>query len=362
MPKITDIYERICSWENLLAAYYSAAKGKWDRREVAAFSARLEENLIEIQNELIWRTYEVGRYREFYIYEPKKRLIMALSFRDRVVQWAVYRQLNPLLDRQFYEHSYGCRVGKGRVKAADQLQKWVDLAGRKPVRWYFLKVDIAKYFYRVSHEVLMRILRDKVDDEGLLWLMDTIINCEHTAFGLPSGFSPDEVSPGERLFDRGMPIGNLTSQLLANLYLDRLDKFIKHELREHCAIRYMDDVIILSGSRERLAGDLARIERFLADELRLKLNRKTQINTVRHGIEFVGYRIRPGRRKLKRKSLRKMLARIRHIEKEYAAGAIGFRDVNATMQSYFGDMRHYDSGGIRAKLAGSVVFRRREIV
>ena len=358
MAKITNLYERICSWENLLAAYYSAAARKWDRREVAAFSANLEENLIEIQNELIWRTYKVGRYREFFVYEPKKRLIMALSFKDRVVQWAIYRQLNPLIDRQFYEHSYGCRVGKGRVKAANQLQAWIDMVDRRPGPWYFLKLDVSKYFYRVSHEVLMRILRSKIDDEGTLWLMETIINCEHTAFGLPAGFSPDEVEPGERLFDRGMPIGNLTSQMLANICLDQLDQFIKHELREHFDIRYMDDDIILSDDRDRLVADLDAIRNFLSEELLLDLNDKTQINTIRHGVEFVGYRIRPGHRKLKRKSLRKMKARIAYIEKEYAAGLIDVEGVNATMQSYFGDMKHFDSDGIRTKLTDSTVFQR----
>ena len=105
MAKITGIYERVYSWENLLESFYSAASRKWNRREVALFAANLEENLIEIQNELMHKTYEVGRYREFFVYEPKKRLVMALSFRDRVVQWAIYRQLNPIIDKQFIEHS-----------------------------------------------------------------------------------------------------------------------------------------------------------------------------------------------------------------------------------------------------------------
>jgi hypothetical protein len=188
--------------------------------------------------------------------------------------------------------------------------------------------------------------------------MDTIINCEHTAFGLPAGFSPDEVEPGERLFDRGMPIGNLTSQMLANICLDQLDQFVKHELKEHFDVRYMDDDIILSNDRDRLVYDWDRIEEFLRDELRLDLNEKTQINTIRHGVEFVGYRIKPGHRKLKRKSLRKMKARISHIEKEYAAGEIDVEDVNATMQSYFGDMKHFDSKGLRKKLTDNTVFQR----
>ena len=155
-----------------------------------------------------------------------------------------------------------------------------------------------------------------------------------------------------------MPIGNLTSQMLANICLDQLDQFIKHELREHFDVRYMDDDIILSDDRDRLVADYYAIRDFLGEELLLDLNDKTQINTIRHGVEFVGYRIRPGHRKLKRKSLRKMKARIAHIEKEYAAGEIDVENVNATMQSYFGDMKHYDSDGIRTKLTNNTVFQR----
>lgn len=112
MEQCKNMFEKIYAWENLLDAYHHAASEKWFRDDVAAFSAHLGENLTDIQNSLIWKTYTVGRYREFYVYEPKKRLVMALNFRDRVVQWAIYLQLNPLLDNQFIYHSYGCRVGK----------------------------------------------------------------------------------------------------------------------------------------------------------------------------------------------------------------------------------------------------------
>lgn len=132
-----SLLERIYSWENLLNAYHEAANEKWYRSDVLAFSARLEENLIEIQNSLIWHTYKVGRYREFYVSEPKRRLIMALSFPDRVVQWAVYLQVNKELDNGMIYHSYGCRVGKGTTRAADRLQYWATLVDRKPGPSYF---------------------------------------------------------------------------------------------------------------------------------------------------------------------------------------------------------------------------------
>lgn len=127
-----SLLERIYSWENLLDAYHEAASEKWYRNDVTAFAANLEENLISIQNDLIWHTYKVGRYRQFYVHEPKKRLVMALGFRDRVVQWAIYLQTNQHLDNGMIYHSYGCRVGKGTTRAADRLQYWCTLVDRKP--------------------------------------------------------------------------------------------------------------------------------------------------------------------------------------------------------------------------------------
>ena len=163
-----SLLERIYSWENLLNAYHEAASEKWYRGDVVAFSANLEENLIDIQNALMWHTYTVGRYRQFYVSEPKRRLIMALGFRDRVVQWAIYLQVNQELDNGMIYHSYGCRVGKGTTRAADRLQYWSEQVDRKPgPRWHYLKLDISKYFYRVDHEVLLGILARKYPGEAV---------------------------------------------------------------------------------------------------------------------------------------------------------------------------------------------------
>lgn len=344
-----SLLERIYSWENLLNAYHEAASEKWYRGDVLDFSARLEENLIEIQNSLIWRTYKVGRYREFYVSEPKRRLIMALSFPDRVVQWAIYLQVNKELDNGMIYHSYGCRVGKGTTRAADRLQYWATLVDRKPgPSWHYLKLDISKYFYRVNHEVLLGILRRKYPDEdGFLWLMETIINCDHTPFGLPPGKTADEVPPSERLFEVGMPIGNLTSQMLANVCLNELDQYIKHELKAHFHVRYVDDMVLLHPSAAVLNVWRVKIEDYLNNVLRLELNGKTTIGLVKHGITFVGCRIFPGYRKPTKQSVKKMKARMRYIAKEYEAGLIDFDAVDATMQSYFGMLSHCSTHGLQ---------------
>jgi len=360
VAKITDIYDKICSWENLYKAYENAARGKWYRDDVVRFSANLEEELINLQNHLIYQTYKVGRYREFYVYEPKKRLIMALDFRDRVVQWAIYQQLEPLFDKQFIYDSYGCRKGKGTHRAADRLQYWIRAVSRKPEDWYYLKLDISKYFYRVDHECLMRILRSKIDDERLLWLLKTIIDCEHTAFGLPLGVDPDQCKPEDRLYTVGMPIGNLTSQLFANIYLNELDQYAKHELKLRYYIRYMDDIIILHPDKKYLASVKDDLEIFLNEKLRLNLNKKTAIRKVKTGIEFVGFRIFPTHRKLKKKSLRKMKSRLKYLAKQYQKGNVGFETVHSSVMSYFGTMKHFNSYGLRRYLSRKIKFQKGE--
>lgn len=357
-----SLLERIYSWENLLDAYHEAASEKWYRNDVTAFAANLEENLISIQNDLIWHTYKVGRYRQFYVHEPKKRLVMALGFRDRVVQWAIYLQTNQYLDNGMIYHSYGCRVGKGTTRAADRLQYWCTLVDRKPGKWYYLKLDVSKYFYRVDHRVLLDILRRKFPNEdGYLWLMETIINCDHTPFGLPPGKSADEIPPSERLFEVGMPIGNLTSQLLANVCLNELDQYIKHELKAHFYDRYMDDMALLYPDAATLNRWRAAIEKYLNEVLHLELNSKTTIGLVKRGITFVGCRIYPGYRKPTAQSVKKMKARMRYIAKEYKAGLIDFDAVDATMQSYFGLMGHCSTHGLQKWIEKNIIFKRKEM-
>lgn len=356
--KAPSLLERIYSWDNLMEAYHEAGRGKWYRGDVTSFSANLEENLISIQNDLIWRTYKVGRYREFYVQEPKKRLVMALSFRDRVVQWAIYRQINDELDNCMIFHSYGCRVGKGTTRAADKLQDWCTLVGRKQQPWYYLKLDISKYFYRVDHTVLLGIMERKYPDEdGFLWLMREIVNCDHTPFGLPPGKNADEVPPSERLFEVGMPIGNLTSQLLANVCLNELDQYIKHELQVHYYIHYMDDMVLLHPDPKVLNEWRVLIETYLNNVLRLELNSKTAIGLVKKGVTFVGCRIFPGYRKMTAKSVKKMKKRMQYIAKEYQAGLIDFDAVNATMQSYFGLMGHCATHGLQKWIEQNIVFK-----
>lgn len=350
MKTIKNLYAGIYDFENLYIAWELARKGKRYREEVLEFTNNLEENLINIQNHLIYETYEVGKYRPFYVYEPKKRLIMALPFRDRVVQWAVYRKLYPILDKQLIFDSYACRIGKGTHAAADRLQYWLRQTERREERYYYLKLDISKYFYRVDHEVLINILKKKIKDEQLLKLLERIINSEDTKFGLPAGMEADQVPVNERLADVGMPIGNLTSQMFANLYLNELDQYAKHNLKLHYYIRYMDDVIILHKDKKYLSEVKEEVERYLKEELHLDLNNKTAIRPASMGIDFVGFRIWATHRKLKKKTARKIKARIKYLVKELNEGKEVKGTLEKSIASYKGTLKHCDSYGFREGL------------
>jgi retron-type reverse transcriptase len=350
MKTLRNMYQQIYDFDNLYAAYLEARKCKRYRQDVLRYSMNLEEGLIQLQNELIYKSYKVGKYREFYVVEPKKRLIMALQFKDRIVQWAVYRQLNPFFDKQFIYDSYGCRVGKGTHNAANRVQYWMKQVSRRSEPYYYLKLDISKYFYRVDHEILMSILRRKIQDEDLLWLLSTIINSETMAFGLPAGINPADCPREDRIFDKGMPIGNLTSQMFANLYLNELDQYAKNELRLHYYIRYMDDVIILHKDKAYLHEVKELIENFLDEQLKLDLNSKTTIRPIKDGIEFVGFRIWPTHRKLKKATAKKIKSRIRYLIKAVDEGAELPEALAKSVSSYKGILEHFNSYGYRKRL------------
>mgnify|MGYP000021335147 FL=1 len=350
MQSIKNIYEKIYDFENLHKAWEEARKGKRYRDDVLIFNRNYEEQLINIQNHLIYETYEVGKYHTFYVYEPKKRLIMSLPFKDRIVQWAIYRQLFPLYEKTFIFDSYACRKGKGTHKAADRLQYWLRQTERKPERYYYLKMDISKYFYRVDHDILLKILARRIKDQRLLNLLEKIINCESMNFGLPPGKEPDEVEVSDRLGNKGMPIGNLTSQMFANIYLNEVDQYAKHELGLHYYIRYMDDIIILHHDKKYLAEVKELLRAFLSDELRLDLNNKTAIRPCSMGVDFVGFRIWSTHRRLKKKTAVKIKRNLKNQIAKVKTGEERKDRLDRSVASYRGILSHFDSYGLRQSL------------
>ncbi len=344
--------------ENLTLAFQDASRTRRYNKDVLIFGYDEWTNLKELREEIYAGTYHIEKYYMFYVYEPKRRLIMSIRFRHRVVQWAIYRVLNPLFTRSYIRDTYGCIDGRGSVAAMKRLRYWLEDACRGAGSWYFLKLDISKYFYRVSHRVLKRILRKKISDQRLLDLLDGIIDCPHTPFGLPPGKSPGEVEPEEMLFDVGMPIGNLLSQTFANLYLDALDQYAKRTLGIRYYIRYMDDVIILADSKEKLRTWKDLLTDFLSSELELDLNRKTCIRPIGQGIEFVGYRIWGDRAVLRKRTSLKIKRSLKGIAKKYREYEIDLQDVTQSLASYLGMMEHCDSDALREKILDEFILQR----
>ena len=225
-------------------------------------------------------------------------------------------------------------------------------------RFYYLKLDIAKYFYRVDHEILIYILHRRIKDKPLNDLLSLIINSEETRFGLPVGVDPDLCDPNDRLIDVGMPIGNLTSQMFANIYLHELDLFAKHEIGLHYYIRYMDDIIILHTDKKHLAVVKDDIESFLCDKLRLQLNQKTAIRPCSMGIEFVGYRMWATHKKLKKKTALKIKRDIKKIKAARESGKITQDSFDRRIESYKGIFQYCNSYSFRQGL--NKLFKRKK--
>ena len=342
-------FERMVNFLKLYEAHLNAERGKRSRQDVALYKYALEDNLLNTRDELLAGTYEVGEYHRFFVHEPKKRLVMSLRYRDRVVQWAIYQRLMPFYDKMFINDSYACRIGKGSHAASNRLQYWLRQVHRKPGKWYYLKLDISKYFYRVDHEVLIRILRRRIRDEKLMRLLEKIINGREP-FGLPPGRSPEDVPPEEWLNTVGMPIGNLTSQLFANIYLNELDQYCKHVLRIHYFVRYQDDTIILSNSKKQLREWKEQIRIFLKEELHLDLNNKTAIRPVDGGIDFVGFRTWGDHKRIKKSTAKRMKRGVKHLTIQLAKGEISRAKFERCMASYSGLIQQAHAEHFKNKL------------
>jgi retron-type reverse transcriptase len=316
---------------NVQKAYNKARKCKRHRKDVLIFTKDKEENLDKVREDIINLAYEPSKYHYFKVYEPKERQIMALPFYDRVVQHAINNVLEPIFDKRFISQSYACRKGKGMHAASDTLKEWLYEWNKyhqdQPL--YAIKADIHHYFQSIDHAVLKTEIRKVIKDAGVLALLDRII--DH------NGNMPDGV---------GIPVGNLTSQLFANIYLDALDQFIKHELGVEAYIRYMDDFVILSPDKEQLRSWLARIEQFLREELKLEFNPKTTILAAKNGIDFVGYKHRATHRKVRKDSIK----RIKRTIKKCESGKITKEQLQKSIQSWTGHAGHADSYNLRKKI------------
>lgn len=342
------------SLHHLIEAYLDCRRTKRNSASALAFEQDLERNLVELHDELAGGHYRPGRSICFVITRPKPREVWAAAFRDRIVHHLLYRRVAPAIEASFIADSCACIPGRGTLYAARRLEAKIRSASENWSRplWY-LKADIANFFVSIDKHILDELLAARIRDPWWLALARLVLwhdpRIDVDVRGDPRRLAL--VPPHKRLVnqsvDFGLPIGNLSSQFFANVYLDVLDRFVKHELRARHYIRYVDDLVLLHESPQQLNAWHAAIASFLPARLGLELNpRKTILQPVTRGVDFVGQVIRPWRRTIRRRTFHESLARV---------GALDPEDVHQSANSYFGLLRQAShSHGDRARMANLV--------
>lgn len=310
------LYQKIISIEHLFQSWDEFKKGKRVKLDVQRFEVNLENNLFKLHQELENKTYKHSSYTAFNIYDPKFRHIHKALVKDRIIHHAIVSIIEPIFDKSFIYDSYSCRENKGTHRAVRKLEYFIRKVSRNySGKCFVLKLDIKKFFASVDQKILLDLISQKVEDQDLLWLIENIL----------SSFSKGI----------GIPIGNLTSQIFANIYLNELDQFIKHKLKIKFYLRYCDDFVILEKKRETLEDLIPEIEKFLKESLKLALHeQKIIISKSNQGIDFLGYIVLPHyilpRTKTKRRIFRKLSAR--------------------NLQSYLGYLKHASAYKVMQKI------------
>lgn len=326
MNKFTITYSDTITLENLLLVWRAFLKGKKGRRDVADFEIRLMHNLTLLQHSLATQTYRHGSYTRFGISDPKPRLIHKATVRDRVVHHLLYRVLYDYFEARFVYDSYSCRVDKGTHRALERFKDFSRAVSHNytSTTWV-LKCDIRKFFANIDHGILKKILNSRIDSSEVLWLLENVIDSFST-----------EGNSGV-----GLPLGNLTSQLLVNVYMNEFDQFVKHSLKIRHYIRYADDFVFLSRDREYLISLLPQIAVFLKNRLHLELHPdKVSIATLASGIDFLGWVHFPQHRVLRTTAKRRMFRALAEYPKE------------ARVLSYLGMLSHGNAYGLSEIVSG----------
>lgn len=352
---IRNVYYEITSFHTLMVADTHVSKGKRENTERLRFYDNREGNLEEISTLLRAGKVPKVEYHSFYVYVPKVRKVIFIDYWSKVVQRAIYDVLNPKICRTFIEHTYACVKGRGQLAAMEQLYTWMRETRTSGTEWYYYKFDVAKFFYRIDHEILMDICRKKIDDPRTVDLLGYYINNDAVPFGMPLDANQLTITEEQMLYDLGIPIGGGLSHMLGNMYLDPLDQFCKRVLGIKRYIRYMDDIIILDNDKERLKEYGRRMTQFLEERLHLNFNNKTALRPVRVGCEFVGYVIYNDHVILRKSTTLRMKRTLRKTRQDYHDNLITFKEANATMQSYLAILSHVDCKKFKEKLLDEFV-------
>ncbi len=347
-----DLMQALSSWSNVYAAFHDAARGKRASAVVAAFDLEAERHVSEIAASLQAQAYRPQPYHSFLIHDPKRRLVSAAAFRDRVVHHALIRVIEPLFEPRFIFDSYANRKGKGTHAALDRAQSFMR---RFP---YVLQCDLRQFFPSVDHAVLMQCLGKRIVCAKTLNVCQTILD---GGAGVLDGEYEMVYFPGDDLLSverpRGLPIGNLTSQFWANVLLDELDQFVKHDLRCKGYLRYVDDFLLFSNSKAELWAWKDAIREKL-NALRLSLHeRESSVYPVKNGIPFLGMRLFIDYRRLKSRNAHAFEARMREWQIAVAAGELSMEEVQIKIAGWVAHAAHANTAMLREKIFQKYTFK-----
>ncbi|MEK7076323.1 MAG: reverse transcriptase/maturase family protein [Patescibacteria group bacterium] len=345
MKIYSNLFDKIISLENLFSAWDTFKNHKRNKTDVQRFEFRLEENIFRLHEELKTKTYEHGRYTSFYIRDPKQRHVHKAMVRDRILHHAIFSIVNPIFEPTFIQNSFSCRVGFGThrgVMVLGQIIRKVSANGTKPC--FVLKCDIKKFFDAVDHEILISVLKKRIKDVNTIWLLEKVIG--------------SFISSRSNLFDRkGLPIGNLTSQIFANIYMNEFDQFVKQELKVKCYCRYTDDFVIVSNDHDCLLGLIPKINSFLSQQLKLEIHlKKISIGKFQQGVDFLGYIVFPNHRILRTKTRQRIFKKLYKKIKEYKLSTITNKTLEQSLQSYLGVLSHANSYKLSRELKNQFWF------
>jgi hypothetical protein len=323
-------YDDIISIENLLAGWYEFIKGKKNRKDIQIFQLHLMDNLLDLHLDLKNKIYLHNKYEAFIVSDPKKRNIHKACVRDRILHRAIYIKIYSFFDKTFIPDSFSCRLSKGSHKAIKRFNTFHQKVSKNHTKTvWVLKCDVKKFFASINQNVLFNILTQYIPNKNILWLLSQIIN----------SFYSNEVGTG-------LPLGNLTSQLLVNIYMNKFDQFIKHKLKVKYYIRYADDFVIMSDDKYYLENLLPQINKFLFDELKLSLHPdKVSIKTISSGVDYLGWVHFPKHRVLRTSTKRRMFKNIKIKKGKYEA-----------VQSYLGLLRHGNTIKLIRKILCSGIY------
>ena len=332
MPKtIRNKYKENLTYEKLLEAHIKSRKGKGYRKEIILFNLKQEEYIMWLYEKLKNKTYKHGGYSEFYVTEPKVRKIEKSRYLDRIVhRWVVDNFLEPCYVPKFINTSYACLKERGMHRAAVYVKDTMKHCKIKWDEYYILKMDVAKYFDNINKKILLKILERNIKDPDLMWLIKEILYANKR--------------------EKGLEIGNYTSQMFANIYLNEVDQYIKHKLKVKYYCRYLDDSIVIVRTKKEAKEILEKIKKYLKENLELELNQKTQIFKNKQGVNFCGYKINEYRMKIRDKGKRKLKKKVKKLKEEIQKGNITSKEAKKYLAGHLGYIKYANNYNLLNKI------------